>query len=185
MSGSTKRAGLRRALVALCVTAACSASQGSGPRLTFPDRPAVGRPSTCPDDAVDPGSMGPGVGPMDVRCSYDDAGPGPLVQLRGKVLLEPDAGAMPEPVEGTVVAIHRVAGRNDGAIGRATTDAQGSYSVSLALPPGAYELRVVVPETGEVLATRRIDVPEGAANMAGVNLILRMDPRLRAPRPEP
>jgi hypothetical protein len=122
---------------------------------------------------------------MDVRCSYEDAGRGPLVQLRGKVLLEADAGAMPEPVTETMLTIHRADTPNAPALGRATTDAQGSYSVSLVLQPGAYELRVVVPDTAEVLATRRIEVPEGATNMAGVDLILRLDPRLRGPESDP
>jgi hypothetical protein len=183
MFGSTKPAAFRWALVALCT--ACTASGSSGPRMTFPHQPAVGRPSTCPDDAVDPGSMGPGVGPLDVRCSYDDTTAGPLVQLRGKVLLEGDAGAMPESLAEAVVTIHDARKANAPALGRATTDSQGAYSMSLSLPAGSYELRVSAPETTEVLATRRIEVPDGASNMSGVDLILQMDPRLRAPGPEP
>ena len=184
MGWSTNRAVRRWALVALCSTA-CAASKGSGPRLTFVDRPATGRPATCPDNAVDPGGVGPGPGPMDMRCAYDDTTAGPLVQLRGKVLLEADRGAMPEPVGEATLTLHDASKAKAPALGRATTDSQGAYSMSLSLPPGAYELRVSAPETGEVLATRRIEVTDGAANMAGVDLILQIDPRLRAPGPDP
>jgi hypothetical protein len=164
------------ALAALCVTSpGCRRSGGNRPRLSFPTSPAAGRPSTCPEDAVDPGGMAPGLGPMDVRCSYDDAAGGGLVQLRGQVLLEPDPGTLPEPVAEVTLTVHR----NGSVVGRATTDAQGTYSVSLNLKPGEYELRVVTKDTGEVLATRRVNVPDGATNMAGLDLIVTMDPRLR------
>ena len=163
------------ALAALCGTSlGCNASSGNKPRLSFPTSPAVGRPSTCPDDAVDPGGIGPGPGPMDVRCSYDDAAGGDLVQLRGQVLLEPDPGMIPEPVPEVTLTVHR----GGTVVGRATTDAQGSYSVSLNLAPGEYELRLVAEDTGELLARRTVNVPDGATSMAGLDLILRMDPVL-------
>ena len=145
--------------------------------FNFLASPANGRPDTCPDDAVDPG--GPGGGPMAPRCSYSDASAG-MVQLRGTVLLQGADGTQNAPAEGMRVTIHRDgAGPVGEQIGRTMSDAQGRFSVSLSVGSGAYRLRAVAEDTGEVLAERPFVIPEGARRVDDLDVILPVDPALR------
>lgn len=112
---------------------------------------------------------------MAPRCSYDDATPG-MVQLRGTVLLQGEDGTQNAPAEGMRVTVHRDGGEQ---IGRAVSDAQGRFSVSLSTGPGSYRLRAVTEETGEVLVERPFVILEGARRVDDLDMILRVDPALR------
>jgi hypothetical protein len=106
--------------------------------FTWARTPAVGRPSTCPEDAVD---FGDGVPTTDqARCSYAD-GERDLVHVRGKVVQEV-RGNIPQGLAAIDVALVPV--REDGtdgpALARATTDAQGSFSLKVYARPGKYAI---------------------------------------------
>ncbi len=164
-----------RALLLAGLLGGCSKARDSN--FSFLSSPADGTPTSCPDDAVDPG--GPGGGPMAPRCSYENKKTG-MVQLRGTVLLE-GAGSPDVPAEGMRVTVHR----DDGGaqvgrqIGRTLSDPQGRFSVSLSTGPGAYRLRAVAEDTGAVLAERPFVIPQGATTVGGLDIVLPVDPALR------
>lgn len=155
----------------LCLAAGCGGSKKEH-SFSFLSTPAQGRPSSCPDDAVDPG--GPGGGPMAPRCSYEGVATG--VQLRGTVLLAGEDETLHRPAEGMRVTVH---GEDGAQVGRTRSDAQGQFSVSVNLGPGSYTLRAVAEETGEVLVERPFVIPEGATRVAGLEILLPLDPALR------
>lgn len=171
---------------ALVIGALAALSMGcSGSRdhqAVFVHSPGYGRPATCPDAPVDP-EVGLGPSATSTRCSYDDAAGGGLVQLRGAVLLEADGDQqVPKGVEQAKV---NVIGPDGKAVGRATSDVQGAFSVSLNLRPGQYELQAIDPETGAVLVRRTVVVPEGRTGaIEGLDLVLPLDDRLRDDRPQ-
>ena len=116
---------------------------------------------------------------MAPRCSFGDASPG-MVQLRGTVRLQGADGTQNAPAEGMRVTIHRDGGGSVGKqIGRAMSDAQGRFSVSLSVGPGSYRLRAVAEDTGEVLAERPFFIPEGAGTVEDLDVTLPVDPALR------
>jgi hypothetical protein len=144
-------------------------------KLELANRPAAGRPATCPDDAVD--VFGDGTpSPMDARCSYDDAFGEGLSRVRGKVLGEGESGALPQPLAGVEVTVHRLEGGTiDRPVARAITDAQGAFTFSAILPAGEYAL--VVPGG----AHRTITVGgAGARVVDDVVLVVPVDPHLRS-----
>lgn len=160
-----------------CVALACAG--GREHRSVFVTTPASGRPETCPDGAVDPsaGYMR-GASAMSARCSYEDVAGGGLVQIRGKVLLESAPGQSPQPVADQVITVHR---KSDGKqLGRSRTDRQGAYSVSLVASGEPLEIRVVADGTRQVLSTRLLNVPARTRRVAGIDLLLPIDARLRA-----
>ena len=143
-------------------------------KLELANKPAAGRPATCPDGAVD--AFGDGTpSPMDARCSYEDAFGEGMSRVRGKVMGEGDHGGLPRPLSGVQVTIHRVeAGGLGRPVARATTDAQGSFSFSAFLPAGDYALVV----DGGALRTISL-TGAGARVLDDVSLIVPADPRLR------
>lgn len=146
---------LRGALAALVLLGLAAATPGCAKsqrqhRAVWPRQPAAGRPATCPDDAVDP--FGDGTpGPDDARCSYADAQGRLLVQLRGTVLGEGEAGQMAMPLSEVEVTVHAIERARSGdprdeevgpTVARGRTDAQGAFSMSAMLRPGTYVVRV-------------------------------------------
>jgi len=112
--------------------------RGRPAHFTWARTPAAGRPSTCPEDAVDFGDGVPTTHAQ--RCSYAD-GERDLVHVQGKVLQEVPgnlARGLPQ-VEVVVVAL-REDGTDGPALARAHTDAQGAFSLKVNARPGAYAI---------------------------------------------
>lgn len=131
-------------------------------RMAYADRVAYGRPATCPDDAVD--VFGDGrPGPDDLRCSYSDTAGGELVRVAGRVQLAPVGATLGEGLPEVTVLVQEIEAR--GTIGRvvarATTDAQGTFSVGAVLKAGEYELVVPGGAAGTPRASRRFEVAQG------------------------
>jgi hypothetical protein len=144
-------------------------------KFELANRPAAGRPVTCPDDAID--VFGDGTpSPMDARCSYEDAFGEGLSRVRGKVMGEGDPGGLPQPLAGIEVTAHRVeAGVLGAALARATTDTQGSFTFSAILPAGEYALVIAGG------AHRTITLGgAGARVIDDVLVLVPADPRLRS-----
>jgi hypothetical protein len=112
--------------------------RGRPAHFTWARTPAAGRPSTCPEDAVDFGDGVPTTHAQ--RCSYAD-GERDLVHVRGKVLQEVP-GNIPRglaQIEVVVVSV-REDGSDGPALARATTDAQGAFSLKVNARPGTYAI---------------------------------------------
>ena len=131
-------------------------------RMSYADRIAYGRPATCPDDAVD--VFGDGrPGPDDLRCSYSDTAGGELVRVAGRVQ-RPAAGAtLGEGLPEITVLVQEIepGGGVGRVVARATTDAQGTFSVGAVLKAGEYVLVVPGAGAGAPRASRRFEVAEG------------------------
>jgi hypothetical protein len=120
--------------LALSAALALGACRKRPTHFTWTRTPAYGRPSSCPDDAVD---LGPGTRD---RCSYADADRD-LVQVRGKLVQEMP-GTLPIGIADAEVRLVRIAddGSESPALARTTTDAQGSFSLRAYARPGEYAL---------------------------------------------
>lgn len=153
---------------------ACGTSRSH--RAAWALEPEAGRPDTCPEHPVDPGGVDGGPGPMDVRCSYRGAAGGQLIQVRGRVHGETET-VLPEPLADVEVSIRRVG--DVAVLGRARTDMQGGFSLSVVLRPGTY--RLVASSVDVVLVERVMDVKEGVRTMSDLDLFVPLDPRLRSP----
>lgn len=104
--------------------------------FTWLRTPAAGRPSTCPEDAVDFGDGVPTTHAQ--RCSFADA-ERDLVHVRGKVIQEVPGSLARGLAEVEVVVVRiREDGSDGPALARATTDAQGAFSLKLEAKPGEY-----------------------------------------------
>ncbi len=175
--GLAERARTRLLSSGLCLLASATLACAREHDAVFLRSPAVGRPDTCPDDMVDVTGDSRGLGPTSVRCSYDHAAGGGLVQVRGKVLLEAGPGELAHPVANQVLTLHR---RSDGKqVARTRTDHQGTYSLSFVNGGEELELRVVAADTREVLVRRRLDLAKDARSLAGIDLLMPVDQRLR------
>ena len=164
------RNGLRPlALAALALgPAACG---GGRARVVVPTQPAAGRSPLCPEAPV-------GIdGSPDVRrCSYEDAIGRGATRLAGRVVLEGPVAGTGRGVPDLVVTIHAAGDPSRAAgygkiVGRARTDAQGRFSLSIVLPPGRYDLVARRDPEGAPLAVRRIDL-EGAGTRRLDDLLL-------------
>lgn len=106
--------------------------------FTWLRTPAAGRPSTCPEDAVDFGDGVPTTHAQ--RCSFADA-ERDLVHVRGKVIQEVPGALARGLAEVDVVFVRILADGTDGPpLARATTDAQGAFSLKLDAKPGEYAI---------------------------------------------
>lgn len=147
-------------------------------KLELANRPAAGRPATCPEGAVD--VFGDGTpSPMDARCSYDDAYGEGLSRVRGKVVGEGAPGGLPVPLAGVHLTVHRMeSGQLGGPVAKATTDAQGSFTFSAFMPAGEYAL---VVEGG---AQRTLSLGgAGARVVDDIVVVVPADPRWAADAP--
>lgn len=152
-------------------------------RVNVLTTPAYGRPSTCPEGAIDPHGDGT-PSPIEARCSFDNAAGASMTELGGQVLAEGSPGSPGTGVPGMRITVHRVLGapnpRSPGdAIAHATTDAQGSYHLNAILPPGDYLVVARAKEGGEPLAHRQITLTgKRERSVEDVVLWLPVDPRL-------
>jgi len=168
------------ALLGLSVLLLACSEQASVRVLTTP---AYGRPSTCPEGAIDPHGDGT-PSAMQARCSYDNAAGQSMTRLGGQVLAEGDSGSPGIGVAGMRVTVHRVRGapnpRSPGdVVGHATTDTQGSFHLGAILPSGNYLVMVRAEEGGEPLAHRQITLTgKRDRDVEDVILWLPRDPRL-------
>lgn len=157
--------------VSVLLAPAC-AGKGNGrvrrARPQFVGQAAAGRPDTCPDGAVDP--FGDGTpGPDDLRCSYRDVPGGSVVKVRGQVITEPEGAA---PGSGIADAEVVITGSTDGGppkvLARTTTDAQGSFSLGVMLPPGRYAIALA----GRPATARTLEVAGSGDDQDGLVLIV-------------
>lgn len=142
-------------------------------RMSHAGRVAYGRPATCPDGAVD--VFGDGrPGPDDLRCSYADTAGGELVRVTGRVLHQAQGGVLGDEMSGVTVLVHRVdkAGVAGPVIARATTDAQGKFSVGAVLRAGEYLLVLPGASGGPPRAARRFEVDQGARQVDRIDLLV-------------
>lgn len=131
---------------------ACGNTKSRPHAVVYPRQMAAGRPATCPEGAVDPDPSLPG--PMDARCSYNDALGGLVVRVRGKVLLEGE-GLLPGAAAEARVVL-RSAEPDGRTIGEVLTDAQGGFSFTVVLRDREYVLEALDRENGRPLAERRL-----------------------------
>jgi len=136
-----------RVLVVLGMVVSCRPSSGRTARperqrreahFTWLRTPAAGRPSTCPEDAVDFGDGVPTTHAQ--RCSFADA-ERDLVSVRGKLLREVPGGLASGIAEAEIVLVELAEDGTEGRpLARATTDAQGAFHLRVNLKPGSYAL---------------------------------------------
>lgn len=157
-------------LCALAVLSTACASGGGARRPKFVGQAAQGRPATCPDGAVDPNGNGV-PGPDDMRCSYNNASGGAVLQVRGSVLTEPSGATPGAPVRDVEIVVLDASGQ---VIARGTADAQGSFSVGALLRAGQYRIALA-----EAPATARtFDVgPDGPPESIVLIVPRPVDPR--------
>lgn len=170
--------------------AGCVRSQG----MELANTPAYGRPPTCPESPAQ--FIQPGTSNLDpfspdaVRCSYEPPGTSVPAQLRGSVQLPGPASA---PALGAGVEGVRVALYGEGAsestfegtapLGRARTDASGSYFLTAPIEEAGEYLLVVHGAAGEPpLAVQVIRARPGDQTVPAVVLTLAPEPA-REPTP--
>jgi len=165
------------AFSALCV-GGCAASHG----MELANRPAYGRPSTCPESPaqfVQPGgtTLDP-FSPDAARCSYVPSAGAAPARLRGAIQ-RPGPNAAPTlgpGVEGVRVELYSEGTKANGLegatpIGRARTDASGAYFLTAPIEEAGEFLLVVHGEDGQVpLASRIVRVTPGEQTMPTVVL---------------
>jgi hypothetical protein len=124
---------------------------------------------------------------MDAKCSYADALGGEVVFVTGSVLGEGEAGGLPTGLEAMLVELVPIEATPQGpgiatgpVAATAKTDAQGTFSVSAVLRPGAYEVRVRAPPGPTVLARGALDVA-GPGPTERLHILVPADPALRSP----
>lgn len=157
--------------VSVLLAPACASKGNSGVRRARPQfvgQAASGRPDTCPEGAVDP--FGDGTpGPDDLRCSYRDVPGGSVVKVRGQVITEPEGAA---PGQGIADAEVVITGSTDGGppkvLAKTTTDAQGSFSLGVMLPPGRYAVALA----GRPATARTLEVAGSGDDQDGLVLIV-------------
>ena len=151
---------------------------GADSPLKYPHVQASGRPAHCDQQPMtNPNGIAT---PDAVRCSYEDGiGPG-SARLQGSVYGEGESSVSSVALEGVVVTVHKLRGASSpgDVVGRATSDAQGHYSLSAMLPEGDY-LVVARDVEGTELARAPLRTTNSSESQLKVNLHVPLDPAIR------
>jgi hypothetical protein len=161
-------------------------SLGCGDRggLNFVNTPSAGRAETCPNGAVGIDNR-MGYDPNTVKCSYSDAIGDGVTTISGQVRAAD--GGLGVAVPDLLVTIHAIDGparpETPGpALGKATTDAQGSFRFSAVLDAGEYLLIARAEVGGQTLAFESLSLEEAQRRkLEDVLLWLPVDERISSP----
>ncbi|MFV8753760.1 hypothetical protein ACNOYE_24720 [Nannocystaceae bacterium ST9] len=148
--------------------------------LRTPSDVPNGRPSGCVDTPFlgpDPYNASRGIdcSPRSSRTN--------VTMLRGKVVAEALAGLPGPGLEGMLVTIHPhegtpVPGRLPKQLGEATTDAQGTFVISVVLDAGTYVIAVRPAVDQAAVTIQQIEVA-GRDSQRELLLLVPIDPELR------
>jgi hypothetical protein len=118
--------------------------------------------------------------PDAVRCSYEDGIGTGSARLQGSVYGEGESTVASVALEGVVITVHKVKGASTpgDVVGRATSDAQGHYSMSAMLPEGDY-LVIARDVEGKELARAPLRTTNSSESQLKVNLHVPLDPAIR------
>jgi hypothetical protein len=159
---------------------ALAGCEPAGVSVSYPTRPAAGRPLACPEDAIDDSRDGTGRGTSGARCSYEDGAGKGLTHLHGRVAAPTVGGAPGQGLADVIVTVHPVG--PEGTVGapgrelaRVRTDHQGTFSVGVKLPAGEVLLIARDPADDRVLGAQRIAV-EGQGMRQPPPVVLTVQP---------
>ena len=163
------------ALLGLVVASGCKRDA----KIWVPTVAASGPTENCPRDRMTapPGSY---PSPDDIRCSYAKDVGARNSRLHGTVFGEQPGTYPGVPLEGVTVTLHDVKqGAPTKERARASSDPQGHFRFAVILEPAEYML-TARNEQGEILARRFVEVSADGAELRDLQLLIPIDPELKA-----